>query len=104
MSFYGSPSALPEVLQTNQVTFQDFYETNTTSGVYLAILVPIFDEQEGGHPLGVLVLRIDPRHLSLSDSFPALACSQPDRRDLLVRREGNEVVFLMNSGFKETAR
>jgi PAS domain S-box-containing protein len=84
---------LPEVLQTNQVTFQDFYRNEHDQRVYLAILVPIFDDQEGGRPLGTLVLRIDPE-LYLYPFIQRWPTPSRTAETLIVRREGNEVVFL----------
>jgi PAS domain S-box-containing protein len=93
---------LPEVLQTNQVTFQDFYRNEHDQRVYLAILVPIFDEQEGGHPLGVLVLRIDPA-IYLYPFIQRWPVPSLTAETLLVRREGNEVVFLNELRFQRNS-
>jgi PAS domain S-box-containing protein len=91
---------LPEVLRTGQVTFQDFYQNEHDQRVYLAILVPIVDEQEAGRPLGVLVLRIDPETY-LYPFIQRWPTPSLTAETLLVRREGNEVVFLNELRFQK---
>ena len=93
---------LPEVLRTDQVTFKDFYRNEHDQRVCLAILVPLLDEGDAGHPLGVLVLRIDPA----TYLYPFIKrWPTPSRtaETLLVRREGNEVVFLNELRFQPNA-
>jgi PAS domain S-box-containing protein len=91
---------LPEVLRTGQVTFQDFYQNEHDQRVYLAVLVPIVDEQEAGRPLGVLVLRIDPETY-LYPFIQRWPTPSLTAETLLVRREGNEVVFLNELRFQK---
>jgi PAS domain S-box-containing protein len=85
------------------VTIQDFYRHDHNGKIYLAVLVPILDRKNGNRPLGLLSLRIDPeQHL-----YPFLhRWPIPSRsaETLLVRREGQEVVFLNGLRFrKDTA-
>jgi PAS domain S-box-containing protein len=81
------------VLRSGQVTFLDFHRDAPGRPVHLAVLVPIFDESNARQPLGVLVLRIDPE----VDFYPFIKrwpTASETGETLLVRREGNEVVFL----------
>ena len=75
------------------MAFQDFYRNEINRKIFLAVLIPILDEQEGGRPLGVLVLRIDPEKYlyPLINHWPT-----PSRtaETVLVRRDGNDVLFL----------
>lgn len=84
---------LPEVLQSDQVTFLDFYRDETDHGVYLAILVPILQGLGSSRPLGALVFRINPQTYlyPFIKRWPAYSKTA---ETLLVRREGNEAVFL----------
>jgi signal transduction histidine kinase len=84
---------LPEVLQSDQVTFLDFYRDETDHGVYLAILVPILQGLGSSRPLGALVFRINPQAYlyPFIKRWPAYSKTA---ETLLVRREGNEAVFL----------
>jgi PAS domain S-box-containing protein len=91
---------LPEVLRTGQVTFQDFYRNEHDQRVYLAVLVPILDESDASPPLGVLVLRIDPE----TYVYPFIQrwpTSSQTAETLIVRREGNEVVYLNELRFQK---
>jgi len=51
---------LPDVLQSDQVTFLDFYRDETDHGVYLAVLIPVLPGPGSDRPLGALVFRINP--------------------------------------------
>jgi PAS domain S-box-containing protein len=87
------------VLRSGQVAIQDFYRNDHDQHIYLAVLVPILDERDAGRPLGVLVLRIDPE----AYLYPFIKrWPTPSRtaETLLVRREGDEVVFLNELRFQ----
>ncbi len=99
---YISPFA-SEILKLGKVTFEDFYWNEVNKKIYLKILTPIYAKKKGGRLLGVLVMRIDPdKYLyPLISRWPT-----PSRttETLLVRREGNEAVFLNELRFqKDTA-
>ncbi|GEM_PF-1469432 len=88
-----------EVLRSGQIVLQDFYRHAYNHRVYLQVLVPILDEQAANRPLGVLVLRIDPE----SHLYPFIRrwpTPSPTAETLLIRREGNEVVFLNELRFQ----
>jgi PAS domain S-box-containing protein len=90
------------VLKSRQVTFLDFYRDAPGLPVQLAMLVPIYDESDTNRPLGVLVFRIDPQ----TRLYPFLKfwpSSSRTAETLLVRREGNEVVFLNDLRFQTNA-
>ena len=92
-----------EVMRSGQPTFADFYPDEFTKQVYLRLFVPIFDGSSGGRPLGVLRLRIDP-HAYLYPFIQRWPTPSETAETLLVRREGNEVVFLNELKFqKDTA-
>jgi len=92
-----------EALRKNQVVFADFYLNEFDRRIYLAILIPIFEEGGAGRALGTLVLRIDPGQYL----YPFLKrWPTPSRtaETLIVRREGNDVLFLNELRFqKDTA-
>ncbi|MCX6545496.1 MAG: PAS domain-containing protein [Acidobacteria bacterium] len=90
---------VPEILRSNQVIFQDFYRHEQDQRVYLSVLVPLRDEAAGDRPLGVLVLRIDPA----TYVYPFISrWPTPNRtaETLLVRKEGNDAVFLNELRFQ----
>jgi len=91
---------IPEVLRAGQTTLQDFYRDEHDQRVYLAVLVPILDESEANPSLGMLVLRIDPATY-LYPFIQRWPTPSLTAETLLVRREGNEVVFLNELRFQK---
>jgi PAS domain S-box-containing protein len=87
------------IAQSGKTAFEDFYWNDENRRVYLTVLVPIFIEPDGNRPIGFLALRIDPTiHL-----YPFIKLWPLPRRTaetLLVRREGNEVVYVSELKFK----
>jgi len=82
-----------EALRTKQVAFEDFYRNEYDGHIYLAVLVPILDEQDNGRAIGTLALRIDPQQY-LYPFLMRWPTPSDTAETLLVRREGNEVLFL----------
>jgi PAS domain S-box-containing protein len=90
---------IPEVLQSDQVAFQDFHRNEHDQRIYLTLMVPIFDGPDTNRPLGVLALRIDPE----TYLYPFIKrWPTPSRtaETLLVRRDGNDVLFLNELKFR----
>ena len=93
---------VPEALRSGQVTFVDFYRDDSRK-IRLALLIPILDGKDGGPPLGVVVLRMDP-NTYLYPFIQDWPTPSKTPETLLIRREGNEVVFLNELKFqKDTA-
>ena len=88
-----------KVLRSGQMAFQDFYRNEHDQRVYLAVMVPILDESDTNHPLGTLILRMDPETYlyPFLKRWPTLSRTA---ETLLVRREGNEVLFLNELRFQ----
>ena len=84
---------IPEILRLGQVTLQDFHRSEHDQQVYLALLAPILDESDANRPLGVLALRIDPATY-LYPFIRRWPTPSPSGETLLVRREGNDALFL----------
>ena len=100
----SSPAGLPavsvavakgvsDVLRSGQETIQDFYRGEQDQRIHLGVLSPILDEQDAGRPLGVVFLRIDPETY-LYPFIKRWPTESATAETLLVRREGNEAVFL----------
>jgi PAS domain S-box-containing protein len=90
---------IASVLRSGQMTFLDFHRDAPGLPIQLEILVPIFDGSDTNRPLGVLVLRINPAVLL----FPYIRqwpVPSETAETLLVRREGNEAVFLNELRFQ----
>ena len=91
---------VPEVLRSGQVTFVDFYRDEHSQKVCLGLLVPLLDAQDGGRPIGVVVLEIDP-NTYLYPFIQRWPTPSETAETLLIRREGNEAVFLNELKFQK---
>ena len=99
----GERKMLPEVLQSGRPAFSDFYRSDNDQRAHLALSIPILDRQDGNRPLGLLSLRIDPEKY-LYPFLQRWPIPSQTAETLLVRREGEEVVFLNELRFqKDTA-
>jgi PAS domain S-box-containing protein len=93
---------IPEILRLGQVTFQDFHRNEHDQRVYLDILIPILDEQNARRPLGVFYLRINPEKY-LYPFIQRWPVPSLTAETLLVRREGNDALFLSELKFRTNA-
>ena len=80
-------------LQSDKITLIDFYRDEHDQKIYLTVLVPVFDDEGTGKPLGVLAFQIDPGQelYPFINKWPAPSESAESQ---LIRREGNDVVYL----------
>ncbi len=81
----------------------DLYRSEADGSVRLCLTAPIFDPQDEEAPvIGALLLEIDPYRLlyPLVQSWPALSRTS---ETLLIRREGDDVLFLNKLRHKEDA-
>lgn len=89
-----------EVISSEKITFLDFHRDSPDRPVYLAILVPVLDEENSGLPLGAIVFIINPE----TYLYPLIQSWPVDSRTaetLLVRREGDDVLFLNELKFRK---
>lgn len=86
-------------LKIKKPVFSDFYRCRVEAKVHLDILSPII---HGGRPVGVVILRIDPQRYLYSriQSWPTPSQSG---EVLLVRRQGDSVIFLNDLRFHPQA-
>ena len=89
-----------EVLRTGQMGLQDFYRHEINHRVYGQVMVPLFDESDAGRPLGVVELRLDPS-IYLYPLLQHWPMPSQTAEALLVRREGNHVIFLNELRFRK---
>ena len=84
---------LLELANTQKISFLDFHRCMPDEAIHLAVVAPILDEGQGEKLLGAVVLRIAPEDYlyPLITRWPVPSKSA---ETLLVRREGNDVVFL----------
>ena len=87
------------VLRTGQVTFLDLHRDGPDKPIHLSILVPVIDKNR---PLGMIVLIMDPAKylFPLIQRWPSKSNTA---ETLLVRKEGNNVLFLNELRFQKDA-
>ncbi|MGC9029328.1 MAG: PAS domain S-box protein [Desulfomonilaceae bacterium] len=78
-------------LKNNRIVFGDFYRCSLCGGVHIDVAAALADDR--GHPVGVVVFRINPEAelYPLIQSWPA---ASETAETLLVRKEGDYVLFL----------
>ncbi|MCF8356785.1 MAG: GHKL domain-containing protein [Melioribacteraceae bacterium] len=91
-----------KVKETGKVEFQDFYIDEDDKKVYISVFLPILDEYDNKNPIGVAILRIDPYEYlyPLIEKWPI---PSKTAETLIIRRDGNQVLFLNNIRFKKNA-
>lgn len=83
-----------ETLKKKEIRFSDLHHGELKSEIHLDLIVPLLSPQTPDAPcLGTIILRMDPYQFlfPLIQSWPA---PSPSAETLLVRREGEEVLFL----------
>ena len=91
--------AAAEALRSGQIDIEDFYRNENNQRVYLSVQIPILDEADANRPLGVLVLRIDPAKY-LYPFIRHWPTPSATAETLLLRRDGNEALFLNELRFQ----
>ena len=87
-------------LRSGKVTFLDFQrDTNEEGEIHISILVPIFADQSNSRLLGMLALRINPEKY-LYPYLNQWPITSDSAETILVRREGDRVLFLNSPRFK----
>ena len=88
-----------ETLQHGQIQFVDFYRPGPGLAVRLGLLIPVLDDASSS-PLGVLYLRVDPE----ADLYPFIQewpTLSRTAETLLVRRDGDDVIYLNELRFRK---
>jgi PAS domain S-box-containing protein len=93
---------IPEVLQSKQVVLLDFYRRDGDGQISLCLLMPILDAQTGKQAIGLVALSINPQTYlyPFIQSWPVPSTSA---ETLLIRREGNEALYLNELRFNPQA-
>ncbi|MFH0995661.1 MAG: ATP-binding protein [Pseudomonadota bacterium] len=86
-------------LDSGQVIFTDFHRDSPDRPIHLSLLVPILDVSGAIRPIGILVLRIDP-DIYLYPVIRQWPTPSRTAETLLVRRDGNDVLFLNELKFQ----
>jgi PAS domain S-box-containing protein len=96
------PEHVVSALDSGRVTLMGIHRHTSDHPIILGVLVPVFHEADPHRPLGVLVLQIDPNHhlYPLLQRWPV---PSETAETLIVRRDGNEVLFLNDLRFQTNA-
>jgi PAS domain S-box-containing protein len=90
---------IPDVIQSSEVVFVDFYRRDTDGQIRLTLLVPITDSQTGGRVIGLVALDVDPS-IYLYPYIKEWPSDSATAETLIVRRDGNDALFLNDLRFK----
>jgi diguanylate cyclase (GGDEF)-like protein/PAS domain S-box-containing protein len=84
---------MPEIMQSRRATLVDFYRHDYDRRIYLSVVIPIMDHAANNRPVGALSLRVDPEKFLYRY---ILRWPMPGKTGeiLLVRREGNDALYL----------
>jgi signal transduction histidine kinase len=93
---------VPEVLRSEQIVFQDLFRHEGDGRVYMQVMIPLFEDLAAQRPLGVVNLHIDPSEY-LFPFIQKWPVSSATAETLLVRREGDEALFLNALRFRPDA-
>ncbi len=96
----GELKILTEILHSGQPALSDFYRSDNDHRIHLALIIPILDRENGNRPLALLSLRIDPEQY-LYPFIQRWPIPSQTAETLLVRRQGQEVVFLNELRFQK---
>jgi PAS domain S-box-containing protein len=90
-------------LSSGKIIFLDFHRDTSAGGeIHLTILVPIFSGKNNDLPLAVIVLRINPK-MYLYPYINQWPAPSQSAETLLVRRDGEQVLFLNELRFGQDA-
>jgi len=109
ISIPAAPEAVPQnlveqasaSLESDQIIFLDFHRHSDSDAAHLSILVPIFNAQNN-QPLGTLVLRINP-NIYLYPFIQRWPVPSQSAETLLIRRDGNDILYLNDLKFEPDA-
>ena len=91
-----------ESLRRHRIIFLDFHRDAPDGPVWLGFLVPIRDDSDSNRLLGVLVFRIDPT-VNLYPLIRLWPTESQTAETLIIRKEGDSVVFLNDLRFQPDA-
>ncbi len=96
----ASIKGIREAEQSRKVSFSDFYRSEHTGKIGLRLFVPVLDNQDANHVIGVLLLRIDPE-VYLYPFLKRWPISTRTAELLFVRREGDSALILNDLRFRK---
>jgi two-component system sensor histidine kinase/response regulator len=95
-------SELPAIMRSDSAAFVDFHRDDTDGKVRIALVQPVFAKPTDARAAGAIILRIDPLPL-LYPYIQRWPVPSESAETLLVRREGDSVLFLNDLRFDPNA-
>ncbi|PKN99934.1 MAG: hypothetical protein CVU42_06185 [Chloroflexi bacterium HGW-Chloroflexi-4] len=92
---------IPEIMRNGAVHFEDFHKDSENSPIYLSIVIPVYSTT-GMTPLGVVVMRIDPK-VYLYPMILRWPVPSESAETALVRLENKSVLYLTDLRFEPNA-
>jgi PAS domain S-box-containing protein len=86
-------------LRKNKLVFEDFYTDESQQKIFLKILIPVLDVRQ---LIGIIELRIDPKTY-LYPTLEDWPMPSETSESMILRREGNEAVYLSELKFQKNA-
>jgi len=82
-----------EAMKSRKIIFSDLYRSKMSNAIRLGLFIPLIPHDKERIPIGLIILRIDPYQFlyPLVQSWPTLSKTA---EMVLVRKEGNEVLYL----------
>ncbi len=82
-----------EAMKSRKIIFSDLYRSKMSNAIRLGLFVPLIPHDKERIPIGLIILRIDPYQFlyPLVQSWPT---PSKTAETVLVRKEGNEVLYL----------
>ena len=82
-----------EAVQSKEIIFSDIHRGESANDIHMGLIIPLFGGENNDITVGVLFIIIDPYRF-LYPLIQSLPTPSRTAETLLVRREGNEVVYL----------
>lgn len=101
-TLYKKNQDIRDAIEERRVAFIDFTRDNPALPPYLAIVVPILSAPDWNEVLGILIIEINPEEYlyPLIQNWPTPSLTA---ETLIVRRDGDGIVFLNNLRFDKRA-
>jgi len=96
------PERTSAILRAGEMAFEDFHRNAQNQRIYLKVLVPILEGGSDSRLVAVVALRVDPETY-LYPYIQHWPTPSPTAETLIVRRDGNDALFLNSLRFQKDA-
>jgi PAS domain S-box-containing protein len=93
---------IPGAMVGDSITWIDFYRNTFDKKIYISLCIPIKESSRGNNPIGFVVMRIDPEKYLYALIKNAVDL-EPNVKTLVLRRDGDSIVYLHDIEHKKNA-